>query len=70
MDIVDVFGDFLAEKIGKTPIVCKGLIRFAFKDAGIDIKTSDFTSLKEVLTVALINRLAKVNIPNLDNLSK
>ena len=51
MDIVSFFGKKLEEKTGIKEIACKGMIRLAFRDAGIDSTTFKLEDYKKVFKI-------------------
>ena len=64
MDIVGFFGKKLEEKTGIKEIACKGMIRLAFKDAGIDTSTFKIEEYKKVFSDNLKSRFEKSGIDN------
>ena len=64
MDIVGFFGKKLEEKTGIKEIACKGMIRLAFRDAGIDSNTFKIEEYKKVFSDNLKSRLEKSGIDN------
>lgn len=72
MNITNLFGEYLAELLGKRPIACKGMIRIAVKDRYSD-KTPeqlDYKELKEVFNTTLKQRLENIAIPNINEISQ
>ena len=70
MDVIQYFGDFLAQRTGKSPIACRGLIRFSLKD---EVGTADNPSFENTLKAfsnSLKNRLENVGIDNADSIVK
>ena len=70
MDVINHFGDFLAEKTGKSPIACRGLIRFSLKD---EIGTAENPSFEDTLKAfsnSLKKRLDNVGITNSNSIVK
>jgi len=64
MDIVGFFGKKLEEKTGIKEIACKGMIRLAFRDAGIDSSTFKIDEYKKVFSKNLKIRFEKSGIDN------
>ena len=64
MDIVGFFGKKLEEKTGIKEIACKGMIRLAFRDAGIDSTTFKLEDYKKVFSDNLKSRFEKSGIDN------
>ena len=64
MDIVGFFGKKLEEKTGIKEIACKGMIRLAFKDAGINSNTFKIEEYKKVFSDNLKSRFEKAGIEN------
>jgi len=62
MDIVGFFGKKLEEKTGIKEIACKGMIRLAFRDAGIDSTTYKIEDYKKVFSDHLKSRFEKSGI--------
>lgn len=70
MDVVQHFGEILAQKTGKSPIVCKGLIRFCLKD---EVGTADDPSFEDTLKAfrnSLKDRLDNVGINDASSIIK
>ncbi|MHA1720831.1 MAG: hypothetical protein ACTSWX_02385 [Promethearchaeota archaeon] len=66
MDVVNFLGPKLSELICKEVLPCKGLIRFAIKDAGKKPNLLTYNDINEIINNELKNRLEQVNIPELD----
>ena len=62
MDIVGFFGKKLEEKTGIKEIACKGMIRLAFRDAGVDSNTFKLEEYKKVFSDNLKDRFEKSGI--------
>ena len=70
MDIIRFFGKKLQDKTGKELIACSGMIRLAFKDAGVDSKTLKYEEYKKVFSEHLKNRFQRAGIKNMDKISE
>ncbi len=70
MDLVGFFGNKLHEKTGKQLIACSGMIRLAFKDAGLNSTTLLYEEFKKVFQKYLNNRLQKAGLTNYEDVSK
>jgi len=66
LDIVNFLGPKLSEIIRKDVSPCKGLIRFAIKDAGKNPNLLTYKDINEIVNKELRIRLDQVNIPELD----
>ena len=66
MDVVKFLGPKLSSLIGKDVLPCKGLIRFAIKDAGKNPTLLTYKDINEIVNKELKIRLDQVNIPELD----
>lgn len=64
MDFIGFFGKKLEEKTGIKEIACKGMIRLAFRDAGIDSNTFKIEEYKKVFSDNLKARFEKAGIEN------
>ncbi len=64
MDFISFFGKILEEKTGIKEIACKGMIRLAFRDAGIDPSTFKIEEYKNVFSDNLKERFEKSGIDN------
>ncbi len=66
MDVVNFLGPKLSKIINKNVSPCKGLIRFAIKDAGKNPNLLTYKEINEIINNELKIRLDQVNIPELD----
>ena len=66
MDVVNFLGPKLSALIYKDVLPCKGLIRFAIKDAGKNSTLLTYKDINEIINNELKIRLDQVNIPELD----
>ena len=66
MDVVNFLGPKLSKIISKNVSPCKGLIRFAIKDAGKNPNLLTYKDINEIVNKELRIRLDQVNIPELD----
>ena len=66
MDVVNFLGPKLSVLIYKDVLPCKGLIRFAIKDAGKNSTLLTYNDINEIVNNELKIRLDQVNIPELD----
>lgn len=66
MDVVNFLGPKLSEIINKDVLPCKGLIRFAIKDAGKNPNSLTYKEINEIVNNELKIRLDQVNIHELD----
>lgn len=66
MDLVNFLGPKLSALIFKDVLHCKGLIRFAIKDAGKNPNSLTYKEINEIVNNELKIRLDQVNIPELD----
>jgi len=66
LDIVNFLGPKLSALISKDVLPCRGLIRFAIKDAGKNPNLLTYKDINEIINKELKIRLDKVNIPELD----
>ncbi len=66
MDIVNFLGPKLSALISKDVLPCKGLIRFAIKDAGKNPNSLTYKDINEIVNNELKIRLDQVNIPEID----
>ena len=66
MDVVKFLGPKLSKLICKDVLPCKGLIRFAIKDAGKNPTLLTYKEINEIVNNELKNRLDQVSIPELD----
>ena len=66
MDVVNFLGPKLSALISKDVLPCKGLIRFAIKDAGKNPNSLTYKDINEIVNNELKIRLDQVNIPELD----
>ena len=66
MDFVNFLGPKLSVLIGKDVLPCKGLIRFAIKDAGKNPTFLTYKEINEIVNNELKTRLDQVNIPDLE----
>ncbi|MCP4762534.1 MAG: hypothetical protein GY870_12205 [archaeon] len=64
MDFISFFGKILEKKTGKKEIACKGVIRLAFRDAGIEASTLKIDDYKKVFSEFLKERFEKSRIDN------
>lgn len=60
--IIEFFGEKLSKLTGKSALACRGLLRFAIKDAGKDTLQLTFSDLKYIIETSLFKRLESVNI--------
>ena len=66
MDIVNFLGPKLSALISKDVLPCKGLIRFAIKDAGKNPNSLTYKDINEIVNNELKIRVDQVNIPEID----
>ena len=66
MDVVNFLGPKLSALISKDVLPCKGLIRFAIKDAGKNPNSLTYKEIKEIVNKELKIRLDQMNIPEID----
>ena len=59
---IEFFGEKLAKLTGKSALACRGLLRFAIKDAGKDALQLSFSDFKNIIETYLSKRLESVNI--------
>ena len=70
VDVIQHFGDILSEKSGKSPIACRGLIRFCLKD---ELGTAENPSFEDTLKAFknnLVDRLENVGIDHANSIVK
>ena len=67
MDAVNFLGPKLSALISKDVLPCKGLIRFAIKDAGKNPNLLTYKDINEIVNNELKIRLDQVNIPEIDH---
>ena len=68
--IIEFFGEKLSKLTGKAALSCRGLLRFAIKDAGKNALQLSFSDLKDVFETYLSKRLESVNISDYQNIIK
>lgn len=66
MDFVNFLGPKLSALISKDVSPCKGLIRFAIRDACKNPNSLTYKDINEIVNKELKIRLDQVNIPELD----
>jgi hypothetical protein len=71
-EVVTLLGTQLSRSIHKPVLVCKGLVRLAFKDAGLDLLLSqnalELLEINFVIENHLKQRLEKLRIENVDEI--
>ncbi|MFX1398989.1 MAG: hypothetical protein ACFFAS_18335 [Promethearchaeota archaeon] len=70
MNFLDVFAQLLSEKINKKLLPCKGILRFAFMDANLNLDSSKYDDYKIVFNQYLKERLIRIGIENADEIVK
>jgi hypothetical protein len=61
---IEFFGEKLSKLTGKSSLACRGLLRFAIKDAGKDALQLSFSDFKNIIETYLSKRLESFNISN------
>jgi len=70
VDVVQHFGEFLSQKTGKSPIACKGLIRFCLKDEVGTAENPSFDNTLKAFSNRLKDRLDNVGINDAGSIVK
>lgn len=67
---IEFFGEKLSELTGKPALSCRGLLRFAIKDAGKEALKLTYLELKEIIETHLTKRLESVSVSNFQAVAK
>jgi len=65
-NIIQFFGEKLAEEIKRTTLPCQGLLRLAIQDKQLDPNKLTFKQMQHVFDTSLRERLKRFRIQNID----